>query len=62
MRRIANFPWYEMTEEFEWDDDEFETPVPANNNRYSQLDSCYESAISKFNRLKKERGDEVGFL
>jgi hypothetical protein len=26
LRKTDSFPWYEWTEEFEWDDDEFEGP------------------------------------
>ena len=52
VKTTASFPWYEWTEEFEWDDDEFQEPLLSSRYNDSQLDVLFDKFASKYDRLK----------
>ena len=53
IKRIANYPWYELVEEFEWDE-EIETPMLPNDYSCGRMAGTYDTDFSEFNGIDKE--------
>ena len=62
MSRTETSPWYKWTEEYEWDDDEFQAPMLQNNYSCGRGAESCDTIISQFNRLTKDREDEIGIM
>ncbi len=54
LKNTASFPWYEWTEEFEWDDDEIQGSSISGVYNDGQLDTLFDTFASKYDRLKTQ--------